>query len=321
MASQGYYDWLNAGGPYVLIRPAKAVQATLRRHGLTVYDYPDDAHLKASTPEDHTPFSVTGWPGQNRRWKARALDVMPRGDTAAARKENADIARQLIRDRDAGVAGAMWIKYLNWTDEQGVCRQERWMDAGAPLRRTTRSSTDRGHVHISGRSDADSDDRADGYDPIARMRGLTEGDDMQLSDTSPWSTQFTGEDGVTGPWLGGTMGNQLQYIREDAHFARALTERLAAAAAADEVRDKASLAAIQGIATAITAGGGNVDTAPVVAAITAVRDEARQRFAELAAQATFQAQRIAELEAELAATRAAAEANLSPAERAALPPT
>ena len=160
MASQGYRDWLNAGRPYTLIRPAKAVQAALRGYGLTVYDYPNDPHLKANTPEDHTPFSVTGWPGPNRRWKARALDVMPRVDrdgrvTAAARKENADIARQLIRDRDAGVAGAMWIKYLNWTD------------ASAPLRRTTRSSSDNGHIHISGRSDVDNDDRADGYDPVS----------------------------------------------------------------------------------------------------------------------------------------------------------
>jgi hypothetical protein len=92
----------------------------------------------------------------------------------AARNENAAIARQLIRDRDAGVPGAMWIKYINWTDESGVCRQERWMDLSAPLRRTTRTSTDNGHIHISGRSDVDDDDRADTYDPIARMTGTDE---------------------------------------------------------------------------------------------------------------------------------------------------
>src|SRR5688572_20265337 len=78
MASQAYRDWLNAGRPYTLIRPAKAVQSALRGYGLTVYDYPNEAHLKATPPEDHTPFSATGWPGQNRRWNARALDVMPR---------------------------------------------------------------------------------------------------------------------------------------------------------------------------------------------------------------------------------------------------
>lgn len=174
MASQGYRDWLKAGRPYTLIRPAKALQASLRGHGLTVYDFPNDAHLQANTPEDHTPFSVTGWPGQNRRWNARALDVMPRVNVpaAAAAKENADIARQLIRDRDAGVPGAMWIKYINWTSETGACSQERWTTDGQPLKRTTKSSTDRGHIHISGRSDVDDDDRADTYDPIRRLAGV-----------------------------------------------------------------------------------------------------------------------------------------------------
>lgn len=172
MASQGYRDWVAAGRPYTLIRPAKAVQRTLKGYGLTVYDYPDTSHLTADRPQDHTPFSVTGWPGTNKRWNARGLDVMPRSDSAAHRKENADIARQLIKDRDAGVPGAMWIKYLNWTDEGGTCRQERWTDASQPNRRTTVSSTDRGHIHISGRSDADADVRADTYDPIRRMAGV-----------------------------------------------------------------------------------------------------------------------------------------------------
>lgn len=176
MASQGYRDWVGAGRPYTLIRPAAAVQRNIRQHGITVYDFPDESHQKASTPQDHTPYSVTGFPGFNARWKARALDIMPRSDSKAHRKENADIARQLIRDRDAGVPGAMWIKYLNWTDEQGVCRQERWTSRTNILARTTTSSDDAGHVHVSGRSDVDDDERADGYDPVARMQGKD--DDM-----------------------------------------------------------------------------------------------------------------------------------------------
>jgi hypothetical protein len=144
MASQGYRDWLNAGRPYALIRPAAALQRTLRGYGLTVYDYPDERHLQADTPEDHTPFSVTGYPGTNRRWNARGVDIMPRGSAAAGRAENAAIARQLIRDRTAGVPGVMWIKYLNWTDEAGYCQQVRWTTDGQPLRATTRGSTDKG---------------------------------------------------------------------------------------------------------------------------------------------------------------------------------
>jgi hypothetical protein len=171
MASEGYWDWLSAGQPYTLILPAKHVQAAIAAHGITVWDRPNQAHLKAETPEDHTPFSVTGWPGPNARWFARGLDIMPRSDSYAHRKENADIARQLIRDRDAGHPGARWIKYLNWTDEAGAVRQERWMDRDRPNARTTRSSTDAGHIHVSGRSDMDSYTGAVGYDPVARMKG------------------------------------------------------------------------------------------------------------------------------------------------------
>lgn len=169
MVSQGYRDWLAAGKPYTLIRPAKAVQTTLQGYGLTVYDYPNDAHLQANTPEDHTPFSVTGWPGANKRWFARGVDVMPRSNSYAHRKENADIARQLIWDKDTGHPGVAWIKYINWTDEAGNCVNVSWKP-----NKVVKKSTDKGHIHISGRSDVDDDERADDYDPIARM---AEGDD------------------------------------------------------------------------------------------------------------------------------------------------
>jgi hypothetical protein len=161
MSSAAYKDWVKAGKPYRLARPVATLQARLHAHGLTVYDYPDDSHLLAATPEDHTPFSATGWPGSSTFGVAHAIDVMPRSDTAAGRRENATIARRLIADRNAGVAGVAWIKYLNWTDEGGVCRQERWMP-----NHETRSSTDKGHLHISGRADCDNDDRATGYDPL-----------------------------------------------------------------------------------------------------------------------------------------------------------
>lgn len=172
MASQSYRDWLKAGKPYTLIRPAAALVANLRVYGLTVYHYPNREHLEADPPQDHTPFSATGWPGSNRRWNARGVDVMPRSGSLSHRRENADIARQLIRDRDAGHPGVMWIKYLNWTDEPGTCRQERWTDPANPLRRTTRSSSDKGHIHASGRSDVDDDARADTYDPVRRLAGI-----------------------------------------------------------------------------------------------------------------------------------------------------
>ncbi|MEV4509638.1 hypothetical protein AB0K00_11855 [Dactylosporangium sp. NPDC049525] len=282
MASQGYRDWLNAGRPYTLIRPAKAVQATLRGYGLTVYDYPNDAHLQANTPEDHTPFSVTGWPGPNKRWKARALDIMPRSDSSAHRKENADIARQLIKDRDAGHPGAMWIKYLNWTDEKGNCNQERWTDSANPLRRTTRSSSDRGHVHISGRSDVDDDDRADEYDPIGRLQGR----DYSVADSQLIANS---ERGVTA-LVAGTDPIQFEFPWNDQaaqgfpnplNQMTAKLDRLIAAAAADETRDLAATAAINSLVAAIQGGGALLEAEPIIAAIEAVRAQTHAEVVRL----------------------------------------
>lgn len=284
-ASAAYASWLRGGKPYRLMRPAKALQALLRAHGLTVYDYPNDAHLKASKPEDHTPFSATGWPLKSAVGVGHAVDVMPRNDTVAARRENAAIARTLIAARNAGRPEVAWIKYLNWTDENGNCRQESWKP-----NHVTASSTDKGHIHISGRSDCDDDPRADGYDPLSATP-LTAGDDMGLG-TEPLTQGNPG-------YAGHQHDTAWAFTWQAAAEAKENTDKLLAAAAADEVRDTAALAAINGLVAAVKAGGGSVDAAPIVAAVNAVRDEARTRFAELAAAVAKAEQRAAAAEAEV----------------------
>jgi hypothetical protein len=73
------------------------------------------------------------------------------------------LARQIIHDKNAGVPGTEWVKYMNWTDENGVCRQERWMPD-----HETRSSTDKDHIHLSARSDMDTSDvvSRSGWNPV-----------------------------------------------------------------------------------------------------------------------------------------------------------
>jgi len=160
MASTAYFAWLKAGRPYRLAQPLKDLQETLRTHGLTVYDYPNEAHLTADTPEDHTPFSATGWPVSSAFGVAHAIDIMPRNDSKAALVENAAIARRLINDKNAGHPAVEWIKYLNWTDEAGNCYHISWTP-----QKEIRQSSDRGHVHVSGRSDRDNA-RCLNYDPL-----------------------------------------------------------------------------------------------------------------------------------------------------------
>lgn len=175
--SQGCRDWVRAGRPYHDSVPIASFKATISGHGFTVYTYPDKSHLTATKPEDHTPFTSTSWPGVTPRWIGNAADVMQKADTAAARKELADLARQMIRDKDAGLPGTEWVKYLNWTDEGDNC----WHVAWQPTKTVTRS-TDKGHLHVSGRGDWVGQLPAH-WDPAARAAGGGTGEDDDMGAT------------------------------------------------------------------------------------------------------------------------------------------
>lgn len=162
MTTQAYRDWIAVGKPYRLARPCRDLQALLKAAGYTVYDYPDERHQLADPPEDHTPYAATGVPVPSKRWIGHALDIMPK----AGLMPLPTLARIIIRARDAKVPGTEWIKYMNWTDENGVCRHERW-DYETSLRYTTTSS-DRDHIHLSAYSNQDDSDTVvrNGWNPL-----------------------------------------------------------------------------------------------------------------------------------------------------------
>lgn len=89
-------------------------------------------------------------------------------------------------------------------------------------------------------------------------------------------------------------------------------DQLLSMAAAQEQRDNAALAAITALTTLIQNAGGNIDAAPILAAVKAAGDDTHALVASLQ-------QQVAALQTELDAVKAAAEVGLSPAERAALP--
>lgn len=183
MASQAYYDWVADGRPWKFARPVKAVGDQLRAHGYTVYYQGNDDHLKHMPPEDHTAFSATGWPARSPYPYCMAADIMP---PTAGQKSKIDgktlpplkaLGARLRADRIAGHPGAAFVKYMNWEpegDNTGPCRRDEWMPD-----HDWRASTDRGHIHVSSRTDFHLSTASDDYDLVARTR---EGDDMPITE-------------------------------------------------------------------------------------------------------------------------------------------
>ncbi|MBM0277802.1 hypothetical protein [Micromonospora tarensis] len=183
MTRAQYEAWQRDGEPFRLMTPADDLLDQLRAHGYTVYAIGNESHMLASPAEDHTPFSQTGWPGTAKYGVGYAIDIMP---PKAGQKSKLDgkplpslqqLGAQLVADRKAGVPGISWLKYINWEPERnngGPCYQDSWKPNYA-----RRSSTDRGHIHASGRTGMESSTVARGYDPVARIRGEDDMDSAQ----------------------------------------------------------------------------------------------------------------------------------------------
>jgi hypothetical protein len=162
----------------------------------------------------------------------------------------------------------------------------------------------------------------DGSDPHDNHAHVSVWDDQpRFDDTSrAWKIAQSGDDDMS---LTTDQAKQLadaswaltsgEYGPEQVRWATAMPmlKSLVASAAADEARDKALQTAFDALVATIKAGGGNVDAAPILAAIQAQGQQATTTVAALA-------DRIGELETELEATRRAAEANLSDAEKQSL---
>lgn len=137
----------------------------------------------------------------------------------------------------------------------------------APWTWRTYTGSDRhgDHWHVSGVHTALADDTRPW-----RMPGAAMEDDMSLSEQVGWTQQFlpTPKGVKDGPWLGGTLGNQLQHIRETTYSSYILDQLNAAAIAS-------LTSVIEQFAAIITAGEGSIPVAQVLAGVD-------ERLAELA---------------------------------------
>lgn len=138
MTSAQHQAWITEGSVWHMAEPIDE----LRRAIIAVWNPPpdtlgtlgDDAHLDAEPPEDHTPYSETGWPIGTPHGIVTALDYNGPGWEA--------LFDHLINQRMAG--RMMWIKYINF---RGI--HHRW----EPDYQSSTSSDWKGHGHLSIRSD------------------------------------------------------------------------------------------------------------------------------------------------------------------------
>lgn len=143
MTSRQHQDWLNHGKPDSgLALPLQLLANTLAAAGYTVYVYPNDAHLDAEPPEDHTYYSETGWPNTSPKWWRHAIDIMP--PARAGLPSLQQIGQSLFNARQSGQI--TWLKYMNWPSDGNLSRavQDRWEP-----NHSRGSSSDTGHIHLS----------------------------------------------------------------------------------------------------------------------------------------------------------------------------
>lgn len=213
----------------------------------------DYAHLTADTPQDHAPYSQTGWPVPTPYPVVTASDVMHRPDLGV------DCTVLVPYWLASAKAGRMpWLKYIIWHGKRYDVRNG-WQPVAA--------SGHFDHAHLSGRSDKVSTGLG-GWNPIPTggAGGGTGDDDVSAQDV--WSYP------IHSPSLNftGTAAEYLKYTVQTDRKVDALT------------------AVIEQLATAIVNGGGNIDTAAILRGVDerlaaqriAIEDDTRDAVADLA---------------------------------------
>lgn len=189
MATQAFRDWVAAGRPWKLAQPVLDYLDQLHAAGWKSGDVGtigDEAHLQAERPQDHTPFSVTGWPVANPYPYIHALDAMHHPDRGL---DVGPLAAYWLDEARAG--RTPWVKYINWRGVQYDTRRN-WQPSPVD------GHFD--HAHVSFRTDWT-------YRSIGNFAVVKKGTPMSTTDVgrSVWKETISSEAlGMTtdaGDWL------------------------------------------------------------------------------------------------------------------------
>lgn len=271
MAIDTYAEWVADGRRHEDALALAQFAAVLRGYGYTVWTLGNDAHAKRGTPpgsraEDHMPYSSTPWPGRQPYPYVLACDIpddIPKGCPSLAQ-----LADQIHRDKQASIAGTEWIKYMNWepSGPGGPCLHCSWQPG-----HVQRSSSDRGHIHISGRTDY-ATTAGPRYDPVARWRARTgKDDDMGFLDEKNTQTGRTGGQMLTDLWWAKFKGNASDIEQAALKRVEATLAAIAADPGNDVVLGTEQVTQLAGLLAPL------LPTADQVAAAVAAREAAADR--------------------------------------------
>lgn len=151
MTVTNYAQWEADGAPWRAANPCLAIASACTAHGVGYGIIGDVAtHLNVLFPEDHAPYSHTPWPGSQPYPFVLATDLYT---------TETQVAHNIIAAKLSGRLPC--LKYINWTDEHGDCWHTSWQPT-----EVTVTSTDRGHIHCSIRTDHTVCNHATGFDPF-----------------------------------------------------------------------------------------------------------------------------------------------------------
>ena len=143
MPSSSYYAWISAGKPVDPCTPVREyverLKATFPQDAIWFSWYANAAHYEATPPQDHTPFSATGWPLPSPHWVVFATDVMHHPTKGV---DCNVLFPYWLSEAKAG--RTPWVKYIIWQAKLYDVRRN-W----APVA----NSGHYDHVHLSMRTD------------------------------------------------------------------------------------------------------------------------------------------------------------------------
>lgn len=142
MATAAYNRWVADGRPFRLATPVSMYRNAFYAAGWpngSVGTIGDEAHLQASTPKDHCPFSFTGWPLAHPYPYVTAIDV----SHGVSRETTLDNT-VLYWISEARAGRTPWVKYI-------IYKGSSWDVRNNWERRSAEGHYD--HAHVSMRTD------------------------------------------------------------------------------------------------------------------------------------------------------------------------